>query len=109
MNPSFPRGGRSDQLRRSIVVLCAVAVLSSTGWTADVYFSPEGGVRDQIIRRINLSKTSIDVAVYSFSSGEIAQALAAAKGRGVSVRVIRDKTQSSEKNDENAFLLSAGI
>jgi len=76
---------------------------------SEVYFSPEGGIRDQIIKRINLSKSSIDIAVYSFTTGEIAQALVSAHRRGVKVRVIRDKVQSSNKHDENGFLKKNGI
>lgn len=76
---------------------------------SEVFFSPNGGVRDQIIKRINLSKSSIDVAVYSFTAGEVAQALADAHKRGVKIRVIRDKTQSSNKDDENSFLMKQGI
>jgi len=76
---------------------------------SDVYFSPEGGIRDQIIRHINTSRSTIDVVVYSFTSGEIAQALAGAHKRGVKVRVIRDNSQSRDRNDENAFLKYNGI
>src|SRR4051812_19789895 len=76
---------------------------------SEAYFSPDGGVRDQLIKRINLSRTYIDVAVYSFTSGEIAQALADARGRGVRVRVIRDRSQSGDKKDESTFLRSHGI
>jgi phosphatidylserine/phosphatidylglycerophosphate/cardiolipin synthase-like enzyme len=76
---------------------------------SDVFFSPNGGTRDQIIRRINASRSTIEVAVYSFTSGEIAQALADAQKRGVKVRVIRDNSQSRDKNDENAYLEQNGI
>lgn len=76
---------------------------------SEVYFSPEGGVRDQIIKRINTSKQFIDVAVYSFTSGDIAEALANASRRGVKVRVVRDKIQSTNRNDENDFLQKNGI
>src|SRR5207248_9493129 len=90
-------------------IVCLILCLSGVVSSADVYFSPEGGVRDQIIKRINRSKSKIDIAMYSFSAGEIAQALADAKKRGVQVRVIRDKIQSTGKNDENNFLESHGI
>jgi phosphatidylserine/phosphatidylglycerophosphate/cardiolipin synthase-like enzyme len=83
--------------------LCGVLLAS------DVFFSPNGGIRDQIIRRINTSKSTIDVAVYSFTSGEIAQALADAYKRGVKIRVVRDMSQSMNKNDENLFLEQNGI
>lgn len=109
MIPSLPRCGRRCTLRRALVVVCLLASLASSGVAAEVYFSPDGGVRDQIIKRINHAQVSIDIAMYGFSSGDIAQALAAAQHRGVKVRVIRDRTQSSEKGDENSFLSNAGI
>lgn len=75
----------------------------------EVYFSPGGGIRDQIIRRINVAHTSIDVAVYSFTADDIARALVNAHKRGVKIRVIRDKSQSADKHDENQFLIDQGI
>jgi len=48
-----------------------------------VYFSPEGGIRDKIIAKINLARKSIKIAIYSFTSGDIAWALENAKKRGV--------------------------
>src|SRR5689334_2792782 len=83
--------------------------LLGPGMCTDVYFSPDGGVQDQIIKRINLSTSTIEVAMYSFSSASLAQALADASKRGVHVRMIRDRTQSAEKNDENIFLSSKGV
>jgi len=84
-------------------------LLSSFVLSSEVFFSPEGGIQDQIIKHINLSQSSIDVAVYSFTSGDIAEALGNAAKRGVKIRVIRDASQSSEKNDENSYLRQAGI
>jgi phosphatidylserine/phosphatidylglycerophosphate/cardiolipin synthase-like enzyme len=74
-----------------------------------VYFSPEGGIRDQIIKRIDITKSSIELAMYSLTSGDIAEALANAGRRGVQVRIVRDTSQSGEKNDENDFLRQARI
>ena len=76
---------------------------------AEAYFSPNGGIQNQLIRRINASKTTIDIAVYSFTSGEIAQALADAHKRGVTVRVIRDLSQTANKHDEDTLLERDGI
>jgi phosphatidylserine/phosphatidylglycerophosphate/cardiolipin synthase-like enzyme len=84
-------------------------LLSWSSYASQVYFSPEGGVRDQIIKRINTCKSFIDLAMYSFTSGDIAGALANAAKRGVKVRVIRDSSQSLNKNDENAFLQQNNI
>jgi phosphatidylserine/phosphatidylglycerophosphate/cardiolipin synthase-like enzyme len=76
---------------------------------SEVYFSPDGGIRAQIIRRIDQSHHTIDIAVYSFTSQEIAEALVEAHHRGVRVRVIRDYQQTSNKRDEDNYLQSNGI
>lgn len=99
----------SSILLASRMIAAALFFAGSLAGAAEVYFSPDGGAQDQIIKRINLSKSTIDVAVYSFTAPEIAEALANAEKRGVKVRVIRDYSQSSNKNDENGFLEQAGI
>jgi len=76
---------------------------------SEAYFSPGGGIQAQIIRRVHLARSTIDIAMYSFTSGALAQALADAHVRGVKIRVIRDASQSHNKHDENAFLRAHGI
>lgn len=76
---------------------------------SDLYFSPDGGVQDQIIRRINTSKATIDIAVYSFTAANIAEALGNASRRGVKIRIVRDASQSVNKNDENPYLKAQGV
>ena len=93
------------KLSVGVLILCVASPLVAS----EVYFSPQGGVRDQIIKRINTSKTFIDIAMYSFTSGELAEALANASHRGVKIRVIRDSTQSADKNDENSYLETNGV
>ena len=68
------------------------------------YFSPHGHVRDQIIKRITHSRSAIDIAMYSLTSREIAAALDDAGRRGVKVRIIRDVSQTREKNDADPLL-----
>jgi phosphatidylserine/phosphatidylglycerophosphate/cardiolipin synthase-like enzyme len=75
----------------------------------EVYFSPKGGIENKIISRINLSKKSIKIAIFSFTSGEIAGALESAKKRGVSVKISADKGQSTGKQSEIKYLISKGI
>ena len=93
-------------MRRALPLLFLAAGLA---FASEAYFSPDGGIRDQLIRRINASKSTIDIAVYSFTSGDIAQALADAHKRGVIVRVIRDLGQTANKHDEDTFLKRNGI
>ncbi|MBU1867787.1 MAG: DUF1669 domain-containing protein [Candidatus Margulisbacteria bacterium] len=80
--------------------------------TADsiqVSFSPNGGTRDRIISRINLAKKNIKIAIFSFTSGEIAWALESARKRGVDVRIVADLSQSKGKHSEIDYLQKKGI
>lgn len=70
-------------------LLSAVAAQAS-----EVYFSPNGGIRQRIIRAIAESRKSIDAAVYSFTASELAEALYAAKARGVRIRVLVDRERA---------------
>ncbi|MBS0652421.1 MAG: hypothetical protein JSR39_02715 [Verrucomicrobia bacterium] len=60
------------------------------GAVSEVYFSPQDGVADRLIARINAEKQSIKVAVYCLMHTGIAKALKAAHARGVDVEVILD-------------------
>jgi len=57
-------------------------------------FSPQGGVEDLLVDAIGRSKRTIDVLIFSFYAQRVADALAAAKARGVVVRVVGDASQA---------------
>jgi phosphatidylserine/phosphatidylglycerophosphate/cardiolipin synthase-like enzyme len=54
-------------------------------------FSPRGKCAAHILREIDQAKKELLVAVYAFTSDELAAALAQAKKRGVAVQVIIDR------------------
>lgn len=77
-------------------------------------FSP-GGVTAHLVRAINASKATIDLANFSFTSEDLRDALLRAKERGVKVRVVFDADQYKFLSEmrwfaENGFdlLLSSG-
>ena len=74
-----------------------------------VYFSPNGGCTDAIVEALDDAKTSVLVQAYSFTSAPIAEALVNAHKRGVSIQVILDKSQRSEKYSSADFVAHAGI
>ena len=82
------------------------SALTQNSKTVEVLFSPNGGIRDKLISKINLSKKSVKIAIYGFTSGELAWALERAKNRGVDVRIVADRSQSAGKNSEISFLVS---
>ena len=75
----------------------------------EVAFSPGGGITTMVVQNIEKAKKSIEVQAYSFTSVDIARALADAHKRGVQVRVILDKSQETEKYSSLTFLQNAGI
>ncbi|GFZ76085.1 hypothetical protein GCM10008018_22060 [Paenibacillus marchantiophytorum] len=64
-----------------------------------------------LIDVINSSTQTLDIAIYSLTHPDIVAAIKEAKKRGVAVRIISDKIQSSGKAQEEALKLlgSAGI
>lgn len=66
-------------------------------------FSPQGGIEDALIRAVEASKATIDIAMFSFFSKRIAEALLAAKNRGVKVRLVLDKSQASLSSLDDWF------
>jgi phosphatidylserine/phosphatidylglycerophosphate/cardiolipin synthase-like enzyme len=74
-----------------------------------VYFSPNGGTTQAIIKEINDAKSEILVQAYSFTSSTIAKALVDAHKRGVKVEAILDKSQRKEGYTEATFLTNMKI
>ena len=74
-----------------------------------VYFSPNGGCTDAIIKQIDNAKSEILVQAYSFTSTTIAKALLEAHKRGVMVEAILDKSQKSQKYSGATFLANSRI
>jgi phosphatidylserine/phosphatidylglycerophosphate/cardiolipin synthase-like enzyme len=66
-------------------------------------FSPQGGIEDALVRAVEAAKSSIDIAMFSFFSRRIGEALLAAKKRGVKVRLVLDKSQASLSSLDNWF------
>ena len=63
-------------------------------------FSPQGKCSNYILREIEAAKQELLVAVYAFTSDDLAGALALARKRGVAVQVILDR--DFDRNNENS-------
>ena len=74
-----------------------------------VYFSPNGGCTDAIIKEIDNAKFEILVQAYSFTSAPIAKALLEAHRRGVKVEIILDKSQKTQDYSSATFLANNRI
>ena len=73
------------------------------------YFSPDRGAADNLIGFIDRCQSKLDVAVYSITHDDIANALIRAHNRGVQVRVLTDKVQASTRYADDDRMRMAGI
>ncbi|MBI4597109.1 MAG: phospholipase D family protein [Candidatus Omnitrophica bacterium] len=75
----------------------------------NICFSPRGGCTQLVVDTIASANSQVLVQAHSFTSEPIAQALVAARQRGVRVEAILDKSQRSEDDSRAALLARAGI
>jgi phosphatidylserine/phosphatidylglycerophosphate/cardiolipin synthase-like enzyme len=73
-----------------------------------VLFSPKGGVASKLIGLIAQAKKSVDIAIYSFTNGDVSKALITAAHSGVLVRVVMDKNQTNGSQAKIHDALVAG-
>ena len=85
--------------KRLLISFVLVFNLVSNGYSASCHyhlcFTPQNNCTAQIVQSITQARTSIYVQAYSFTSKPIVSALLVAKGRGVKVKVILDKSHLS--------------
>jgi phosphatidylserine/phosphatidylglycerophosphate/cardiolipin synthase-like enzyme len=110
---SAPHGSRSSiAILVAIVSLVACLVHAAETFAparVAVYFSPNGGATEAVVREVNAAQTQVVVQAYSFTSVPIAQTLVDAHKRGVKVLAVLDKSNETEKYSAATFLVHAGI
>jgi phosphatidylserine/phosphatidylglycerophosphate/cardiolipin synthase-like enzyme len=74
-----------------------------------VRFSPKGGCTDAVVQELHQARREILVLAYSFTSKPVAQALIEAKGRGVHVEVLLDRSNEQETSSELVPLVEQGL
>jgi len=71
---------------------------SQTDSQIETYFTKKNGDLDEIlIKEINGTQKTLNIAIYSLTKENIADAILEAKKRGVDVKVITDKLESKSK------------
>lgn len=103
----------SAEVKNGVTQLKGTQAQVPQGGGSIKYYFPRAGHNPQaeLLGVINGAKSSLDVAIYSFTDAKISQALIAAKNRGVLVRVMSDR-ESSQEASQGTVLLSlkqAGI
>ena len=74
-----------------------------------VYFSPDGGATDAIVKEINHAHSTIDIAMYDLTSKPIAQAIMNAEARGVKIRMVMDRKEADTRYSYASFFARNGI
>ncbi|MDO8625101.1 MAG: phospholipase D-like domain-containing protein [Candidatus Diapherotrites archaeon] len=87
----------------------SVLPLAPAPESTTVYFCPHEDCQHALLEQINDSQQTIDIAIYSFTDADIADALIAAKDRGVRVRVVFDSGQAKSQYSEDETLEQKGI
>jgi PLD-like domain len=77
--------------------------------SAEAFFSPKGGISSLIVEQIQGAQTTIDIAIYEFTRTEIANALIAARNRGVAIRLLADSSEAAASGSAIPHLEAAGI
>lgn len=85
------------------------ADLTLNNTPTQVYFSPNGGCTEAIVKEIGKAKQEILVQAYSFTSKDIAKALVDAHKRGVKTEIILDKSNRSKKYSAGDFTAHMGV
>jgi phosphatidylserine/phosphatidylglycerophosphate/cardiolipin synthase-like enzyme len=87
------------------VIFFALITPARADMAVQACFSPQGKCATHIVREIENAKRELLVAVYAFTSDELASALVQAKKRGLVVQVIIDREfDSRNDNSKGKFL-----
>jgi len=100
---------RPHHLLMLTVLPLLLSAAKPPGASIEVYFSPNGGCTDAIVREIGRATKSLRIQAYSFTSTPIAKAIIAAKIRGVTVEAILDSSNRSDHYSAATFLKNQGV
>jgi phosphatidylserine/phosphatidylglycerophosphate/cardiolipin synthase-like enzyme len=85
------------------------AEITLNNTSAQIYFSPNGGCTEAIVKEISKAKSELLIQAYSFTSKEIAAAIVKAHKKGIHVEIILDKSNRSAKYSAGDFTAHMGI
>jgi hypothetical protein len=91
-----------------VFIACEVKERTVEG-SVEPFFSATQGIEWVIEREVDHAGKRIDVAVYTFTSRPLAQALLDAHNRGVRVRLILDPAQAAGKYSKATYLFENGM
>jgi phosphatidylserine/phosphatidylglycerophosphate/cardiolipin synthase-like enzyme len=75
----------------------------------EIYFSPDDGVRDRLVALIGAAQHSVRFLAFTFTSDELAEALAQTQRRGAQIAGVMDEGQLNNTGGEFDFFRESGI
>ena len=75
----------------------------------EAVFSQERSIKEVLLKEVESTTSTIDLAVREITSPEMSQALLKAKERGVKLRVIADSKQAKMRSSQITTLIHQGI
>lgn len=97
------------KVKTSTVRPCDDVLCRKDGTVRQALFSPDDHLQDVLIDLINKEQASIHIAVFSFTNGEIANAVINAYNRGIDVCVLIDSSGVQDRFNKIERLRQAGI
>ncbi len=93
------------------VVVPVIASTTATQSTApdEAFFSPGDGCLGRIVARLNGTRRTADVCVFTITDDRITSAILAAHARGAAVRIITDNDKAFDEGSDVPRLQAAGI
>ena len=93
----------------SLCITLSACSQKGVSYRAEAYFSSEGHVKSEIVKAIENSRFSIDIAIFDFTSQPIKVSLEKAADRGVKIRVIADYRQAKGAHSVVPLLKKEGF
>ena len=97
-------------MKFTIITLLTILLTSPAhAQVQKVCFSPSTCCEDNIVELIQSSHESINIAIYAFTNQKIYDALKTAREKGISIKIVTDKTQSKGKSSLVPALIDNGF
>jgi phosphatidylserine/phosphatidylglycerophosphate/cardiolipin synthase-like enzyme len=86
-----------------------ILLYSSALAEVETLFSPERSIKERLLKEVESTTSTLELAIHDITSFDMAQALLKAKQRGVKVRIIADSKQVKMKSSKITYLINQGI
>lgn len=98
-----------DWLEEVTKLLLAQSAAESEVLPPECHFSPGDDCPERIMQLIQSTRKDLDICVFTITDDRLAEAIVAARQRGVALRIITDNEKAFDQGSDIARLQAAGI